>query len=160
MVPRETALRVVQDELHAYQRTLEGVYGEEARQRAESLGLSGIVEEREIHAHHYIANDCMTGERRDSRPAKASKQPERSTPTELEVAHIGVILQALKVRAAQHEGVLKNRADALAFLRDPAQWHPSTRTGGKRQEVEIQKEIDDREYKLRLLREAIAYFER
>lgn len=38
--------------------------------------------------------------------------------------------------------------------------NPSTRTGGKRQEIEIQKEIDDREYKLRLLREAIAYFER
>ena len=71
MILRATALKVAADELEAYTRTIEGAYGEEACQRATALGLSGIVEEREVHAHHYFANDCMTGERRDSRqPSK------------------------------------------------------------------------------------------
>ena len=70
-VDRLTAFKVVTDELNAYNRALAGAYGEEGRQRAETLGISGIVEEREIHAHHYFATDCMTGERRDSRqPSK------------------------------------------------------------------------------------------
>jgi hypothetical protein len=66
-VDRATALRAAADELEAYQRTVDGAYGEEQRERALRLGISGIVEEREIYAHHYLATDCMTGEQRDSR---------------------------------------------------------------------------------------------
>jgi hypothetical protein len=66
-VDHDTALRVAADELAAYTRAIEGAYGEEACTRATALGLSGIVEQREIHAHHYIATDLMTGVTRDSR---------------------------------------------------------------------------------------------
>lgn len=72
MVPRATALRVAIEENEGYIRTMQGIYGEEERARAESQGLRGIVEERCIFAHHYIATDCLTGEQRDSRHTKVS----------------------------------------------------------------------------------------
>src|SRR5260370_290158 len=70
-VDRDTALRVAVDELAAYERTMEGIYGEGAKARALLLRISSNVEGREIRDYHYVATDCMTGERRDSRqPSK------------------------------------------------------------------------------------------
>jgi hypothetical protein len=66
-VDRKTALRVAGQEIDGYQRAIEGAYGEEERKHALAVGTSGIVEEREVFAHHYLAIDCITGQRRDSR---------------------------------------------------------------------------------------------
>jgi len=42
-VSEDIALQVAKDERTDYERALEGVYGEEQKKRAETLGLSGIV---------------------------------------------------------------------------------------------------------------------
>jgi hypothetical protein len=73
LVDRATALRVASNELDAYQRTVEGAYGEDDRKRALIEGISGIVEERAVYPHHYIATDVMTGEQRDSRKPSAAQ---------------------------------------------------------------------------------------
>lgn len=70
LVSRAQAEQVVQDECGAYARAISGSEGCNRQEQARTLGLSGIVEEREMHSFHYIAHDMITGERRDSRDAR------------------------------------------------------------------------------------------
>lgn len=43
MVPEDIALKVAKEEREGYQDALTGIYGDEAKHRAESLGLDGIA---------------------------------------------------------------------------------------------------------------------
>jgi hypothetical protein len=58
-----TARRVVHDEIEGHRRDLEGVHGEEARERAQTRGLAGIVEERTEMADCWIVADLITDAR-------------------------------------------------------------------------------------------------
>ena len=67
LVDHKTALDVKYYEEIFYGYAMEGLMGEEWKAKAESLGLSWIVEERTMYARHYLAFDLITGEKRDSR---------------------------------------------------------------------------------------------
>jgi hypothetical protein len=71
---RALAERVAGEEKDAYQRHLEGIYGEDAKARAEEQGLRGIVEQRKVFAHHFLALDMITGEQRDSRKSSVAQR--------------------------------------------------------------------------------------
>lgn len=66
MVDRSTAERIATEERAAYQRALEGVYGEQDRSKALLMGLRGISEvlyERGRGSNHrYDIHDLVTGE--------------------------------------------------------------------------------------------------
>jgi hypothetical protein len=64
---RALAERIAREEQRSYERYLEGVYGTENQEMAQKAGVAGIVEERVTFAHHFIATDMITGEKRDSR---------------------------------------------------------------------------------------------
>lgn len=73
LVDERTADEVQVAELEGYARAMSGIYGAEKQDRARRLGLSGIVEHRQVFAHHFIATDRITGERRDSRNIQRGK---------------------------------------------------------------------------------------
>jgi hypothetical protein len=57
------ARRIVRDEKESYEHTLEGVYGPQQQERAQQLGLSGIVEERTEYKNGWKVLDLITGRR-------------------------------------------------------------------------------------------------
>jgi hypothetical protein len=59
----EQALAVVDDERAFYDHTIRGFYGERAQNTAKTLGLKGIVEEREERAECWIVTDLLTSDR-------------------------------------------------------------------------------------------------
>jgi hypothetical protein len=67
LVDYTTAMQVAKEEARAYPHCLDGTYGPELQARAKELGLHGIVESRTNYAHHYLAEDLITGRRYDSR---------------------------------------------------------------------------------------------
>jgi hypothetical protein len=63
MVPEDLARRVAEEEKKFIQHALEGAWGEEQKQRAERLGLRGIVEMRIERRDHWEVEDLCTGEK-------------------------------------------------------------------------------------------------
>jgi hypothetical protein len=63
MVDERTALRVARQERVSYERSLEGFYGEESREKAQEAGISGIVEVRREKKKSWDVLDLCTGER-------------------------------------------------------------------------------------------------
>jgi hypothetical protein len=59
-VSREIAERVILQEQDGYQRALEGVYGAEDQQKAETLGLTGIVYTTTEIRNRWIRHDLLT----------------------------------------------------------------------------------------------------
>jgi hypothetical protein len=71
LVDRLTAEKVMRTEREFYAHALEGIYGEAAQQKAQSLGLEGIVVERwESHTHVHTL-DLMT----DARASRSLLEP-------------------------------------------------------------------------------------
>jgi len=62
-VSGEIALRVAAEERDAFPHYLDGLCGEREQQRAQTLGLGGIVEERWERADCWIVTDLITGAR-------------------------------------------------------------------------------------------------
>lgn len=71
MVDYDTAARVAMEEMRAYAEALEGSRAERERERAERLGIAGIVESRLESAQGWNVGDLLTGET-SFRPFKES----------------------------------------------------------------------------------------
>lgn len=71
-VDQATAEKIARDERAAYEQVMSGSYSVTELHRAERLGLSGIVEARQILARSYRFEDLITGERGERRPGAVS----------------------------------------------------------------------------------------
>lgn len=99
MVPAATAHRVAVEEKEGYYRHRSGVYGEENRTKALTLGMRGIVEQRTERAGCWIVKDLLTlemfvrpfppntyGEKDSKRQAREQKLKTRyALPLEAEI---------------------------------------------------------------------------
>lgn len=63
MVREEIATQVAREERHGYAMTLEGWYGDDAKQEAEKTGLRRISESVIERADCWLVTDLITGER-------------------------------------------------------------------------------------------------
>lgn len=81
MVTESVALRVMADETFARNAALEGVFGEEERRRAQTLGLSGIVERLTDRDEGWDVEDLLTGEQ-SYRPSQWSLRQQEARERE------------------------------------------------------------------------------
>lgn len=71
MVDHDTAERVAQEERTAYERALTGIYGEEDKLKAETMGLNGIAEAVTERRGGFDVIDMITGQHRRREETKA-----------------------------------------------------------------------------------------
>lgn len=62
LVREDVARRVMRDEQAEYEQVIAGLYGEDKKEQASRLGLSGIVEERWEFRGVVMYRDLLTGE--------------------------------------------------------------------------------------------------
>jgi co-chaperonin GroES (HSP10) len=72
-VGEDIGRRVAVEERESYEQTLTGIYGDEHKKRAETLGLMGIVEILREHKDGFNVEDVLTGKRLWRGRVKASK---------------------------------------------------------------------------------------
>lgn len=78
-VDAKTAMRVAANEVDGYYHALDGIYGIEDQERANRLGLSGIIEVCETFAHHIEYYDRLTGEHGTIKHVNGIRQKTKST---------------------------------------------------------------------------------
>lgn len=82
-VGEDIARRVADDELKFFEFIMEGMCGESGRQRAETLGLGGIVEQRREVSGAWLVEDLITG-LRFVRPFAVTPESDRRRVTRYE----------------------------------------------------------------------------
>jgi len=81
-----------------------------------------------------------------------------SAVTELELAHIRIILQTLRTRAKLLADWQESTERSVRNIRSGV--YPSSSPAARiRREVYLQNQIDERQYKIDLLKQAIEYFD-